>query len=82
MALTKQQAVELFGNQSSIARALGFTRGAISQWPGQLTQRQSDLIVGAALRLGKTIPRGFSDGVHVSTLQTATPDADPEQDSP
>ncbi|CAB3644223.1 hypothetical protein [Trinickia soli] len=53
MTLTKQQAILIFGNQSEIARALGLTRGAVSLWPDQLRQDQSDRVVGAAVRLGK-----------------------------
>lgn len=59
MTLTKHQAIAIFGNQSEIARAVGLSRSAISLWPEQLTQRQSDLILGAALRLGKPVPEGF-----------------------
>ena len=59
MTLTKQQAIETFGSQAEIGRALGVSRGAISLWPDQLSQRQTDELVGAANRLGKKLPDGF-----------------------
>lgn len=59
MVLTKQQAIDLFGNGAKLGRALGLTRGRISQWPETLDQRQTDLVVGAAIRLGKDVPPAF-----------------------
>jgi len=50
--MTKKEAVEIFKNQSGLARAVGLSRGRISQWPDELTQKQTDLVRGAALRLG------------------------------
>lgn len=52
MSLRKQQAIALFGSGAALARALGYTRARISQWPEILDQRQADLVVGAAVRLG------------------------------
>jgi DNA-binding transcriptional regulator YdaS (Cro superfamily) len=54
---TKSQAVKLFGSQAAVARALGVSNQAISQWPEQLTQAQQDRLVGAAVRLGKLSAR-------------------------
>ena len=52
--MNKTAAIQLFGGkQRDLARALNITQGAISQWPEQLTQRQIDLVMGAALRLGR-----------------------------
>jgi DNA-binding transcriptional regulator YiaG len=31
--ITKEQAVALYPTQTALARALGITKGAISQWP-------------------------------------------------
>lgn len=59
MVLTKQQAIDLFGNGAKLGRALGLTRGRISQWPETLDQRQTDLVVGAAIRLGRDVPSAF-----------------------
>ncbi|WP_233410010.1 Cro/CI family transcriptional regulator [Burkholderia anthina] len=57
--MTKQQAIDIFGNGAELGRAVGLTRGRISQWPDELGQRETDLVVGAALRLGKPLPDGF-----------------------
>ena len=52
--MNKSAAIKLFGGkQRDLALALGITQGAISQWPETLTQRQIDLVMGAALRLGR-----------------------------
>lgn len=50
--MTKTDAIRLFGTQAALGRALGLSRGRISQWDEELTQRQADLVMGAALRLG------------------------------
>ena len=51
--MTKAEAVRIFGDSNAdMARALGVTRSAIQQWPDELTQEQSDRVVGAAVRLG------------------------------
>jgi hypothetical protein len=59
MTLTKLQAIEMFGSQAEIGRALGISRSAISLWPDVLDQRKTDELVGAATRLGKPLPDGF-----------------------
>ncbi|OWT68066.1 MULTISPECIES: Cro/CI family transcriptional regulator [unclassified Achromobacter] len=51
--MTKQEAIAKFGNGAALARALGITRSAISQWPDVLDQTRTDLVNGAAMRLGK-----------------------------
>jgi len=53
IGMTKQQAIKLFGSGAALARAIGRTRSAISQWPKDLTQDQADLVTGAAVRLDK-----------------------------
>ncbi len=51
--MTKKEALGFFsGNQAELGRAVGLSRGRISQWPEILTQKQADLVRGAALRLG------------------------------
>jgi predicted XRE-type DNA-binding protein len=60
MNLTKSQAVEIFGSQAEIGRALGISRSAVSLWPDVLDQRKTDELVGAAARLGKPLPSGFA----------------------
>lgn len=59
MNLTKQQAVAIFGDGVSLARALGITKGAISQWPDDLDQKRTAMVIGAAVQLGKSLPDGF-----------------------
>jgi hypothetical protein len=49
---TKTQAAAIFGNYSRLGRALGVTKGAISQWPEKLNTRQQNEVMGAALRAG------------------------------
>lgn len=52
--MTKSQAISLFGTrQQDLADAVGVSRSAIAQWPEDLPQRQIDIVVGAAYRLGK-----------------------------
>lgn len=51
--MDKSDAIKLFGTAAALARAVGLTRGRISQWPDTLEQKQADLVRGAALRLGK-----------------------------
>lgn len=54
--MLKEDALKLFGgNGAELARAVGLSRGRISQWPEHLEQREADLVVGAAVRLGKPI---------------------------
>lgn len=58
--MTKDQAAELFGGtHAALARALDMTRGGISQWPDDLTEAQTDRVLGAAMRLGKPIPESL-----------------------
>lgn len=60
MNLTKQQAAAFFGNGAALGRALGISKGAISQWPEELDQSQTDRVIGALVRLGKPVPDGFA----------------------
>ena len=50
--MNKSEAIGLFGTAAELSRAVGLTRGRISQWPDELTQKQTDLVIGAATRLG------------------------------
>jgi hypothetical protein len=51
--MTKTQAVALFGGSVGLlARGLGVTTQAISQWPQKLRIEQTDRVTGAAVRLG------------------------------
>jgi transcriptional regulator with XRE-family HTH domain len=73
---TKAKAIRLFGGtQAAMARALGVSTQAISQWPETLTQAQRDRLVGAAIRLGKVqyLPAyaGSFDGGRAEDLPSA-----------
>lgn len=54
--MRKSDAIRIFETGAALARAVGLSRGRISQWPDELTQKQADLVIGAALRLGKPLP--------------------------
>lgn len=55
-AMTKKQAIALFGTPKDIALALGVSRQRIYMWPDRLAQHDVDRVVGAALRLGVAGP--------------------------
>lgn len=59
MNLTKQQATAIFGSGAALARALGITKGAVSQWPDILDQQRTAMVIGAAVQQGKAVPDGF-----------------------
>lgn len=50
--MKKSEAIQLFGSQSNMARALGITRQAVWQWPEDLSMIRTDWVRGAAMRLG------------------------------
>lgn len=55
--MTKTEAIQIFGDSAvALAKAVGLTKARISQWDDELTQKQADLVRGAAVRLGKSIP--------------------------
>ncbi len=56
MTISKQQAIEIFGSGKKLGQALGLSQSAISQWPEKLDQWRIDVVIGAALRLGKLQP--------------------------
>jgi len=49
--MTKDYAKYLFGGTQKMADAVGVTRQTIYDWPEDLEQKQSDLVIGAAFRL-------------------------------
>ncbi len=55
--MKKEDAISIFGERKDLAAALEITPQAISQWPERLSQEQADRVRGAAIRLGKPIPR-------------------------
>ncbi|WP_216675106.1 hypothetical protein [Paraburkholderia elongata] len=60
MTLSKEQAIRIFGTRKALCAAMRLTNARISQWPDQLDQKTTDLVIGAAVRVGKAIPEGFS----------------------
>jgi transcriptional regulator with XRE-family HTH domain len=58
--MRKSEAISIFGRtQSDLARALGITKSAVSQWPDELDQEKTDRVLGAALRLGVDMTTAF-----------------------
>jgi len=56
--ITKKQAIELFGGkQILLAKALGKSNSAISQWPDILAKDQSNIVLGEATRRKIKIPK-------------------------
>ena len=58
--MTKKEAIKIFGGKSYLlANALGKSKGAISMWPENLTNDQINLVIGAAVRSGREIPKNI-----------------------
>lgn len=53
--MTKQDAIKHFDSASDLAKVLGISPSAVSQWPDELSLQKQDQIRGAALRVGKKI---------------------------
>ncbi|MCZ6897660.1 MAG: hypothetical protein O7D95_02975 [Betaproteobacteria bacterium] len=53
--MNKQIALDIFGSQAALGRAVGRHRATIWHWSDELTQSQADEVVGAAIRLRKAI---------------------------
>ena len=59
--MTKTQAISLFGKRAvNLADAVNRKKSAISQWPETLNEDQINLVVGAAVRRGISIPKEFN----------------------
>ena len=56
--LTKSAAIELFGSQSELARALRVSRSYVCQWPENLRTAQRQRVIGAAVERGIWPPGG------------------------
>jgi hypothetical protein len=55
--MTKTEVINMFGGKRvNVSKAINRTKALISQWPENLTEDQINMVVGAAYRLGKTIP--------------------------
>ena len=50
--MTKQEAIDLFGSKVALQGALKCTRQLLHGWKPELTQAQSDRVIGAAMRIG------------------------------
>jgi UTP--glucose-1-phosphate uridylyltransferase len=58
--MKKSEACKLLGgNQTKLGKILGRGKSAISQWPDELTEDQTNLVIGAAIRRGIKIPKEF-----------------------
>ena len=66
MTMNKIDAINMFGSAAALARAIGVTRSAVSQWPDVLDQAQADRVTGAAYRLGllHLFPNSLQVGSH------------------
>jgi hypothetical protein len=58
--MTKKEAISLFGKRSKdLAAALGKGESALSQWPEELDNDKTNLVLGAAVKRGIVIPDRF-----------------------
>lgn len=60
--MKKQDAIDMFGTPTELAKALGITRQAVYQWPDEISQEQEDRVIGAAYRLGVSLPSQENSG--------------------
>ena len=51
--MRKKIAYVIFDGRVEMAKALGLTPQALTQWPETLSIRQQDQVIGAGLRTGK-----------------------------
>jgi len=66
--MKKSDAVKLFGTKlSDLGSALN-NRGksAISRWPDELDDDQTNMVIGAAVRRGIKIPRNLLDAIKIT----------------
>ena len=55
--MKKKDIKEVWSTYTEAARAIGITKGAITNWPEVLSPIQRDRVIAAALREGKPIPK-------------------------
>jgi len=66
IAMTKKEAVKIFGKtQVDLAKALGKTKSAISQWDDVLTIDQVRIVIGEAVISGTEIPKFIKENVFI-----------------
>tara|TARA_R110000737_G_C14241898_1_gene424933 strand:+ start:103 stop:318 length:216 start_codon:yes stop_codon:yes gene_type:complete len=59
--ITKNQAIQLYGSQSKLAKALSITKGAVSQWPeGPIPEKQALKLIYELKPDAFTIAYGFA----------------------
>ena len=69
--MKKIEAINLFGGKATfLAKALGKTKSAISQWPEDLDENQINMVIGAAYRHGVYIPDQFKKISSISLVST------------
>ncbi|MBQ7626686.1 MAG: hypothetical protein IJS87_06515 [Rhodocyclaceae bacterium] len=56
--MEKSDAVKNFGSVAKLARAVGVTSSAVSQWPRTLPPRIADRVMAAMFRAGMTPHKG------------------------
>ena len=61
--MKKSDVVYAFRSVTKLHRALGVSRATIYSWPEQLEQKQTDLIVVAATRLGVDLDQKEPEGL-------------------
>ena len=60
--MKKEEAKLIFGNVRKLAETVGYTTNYFYGLPDPLPKRESDRIVGAAIRSGHKIPDYFVNG--------------------
>lgn len=77
LLVTKFEVVDTFGSVGAVAKAVGVTSQAVSQWPDVLPPRIEDRVVAALTRAGQCLPanggrpaghRDGDEGITRSTL--------------
>ena len=59
-AMTKQEAIKLFGTATKLARAIGICPQAVYQWPEVLTPLLNDRVMAAMMRKVQTAGRDLT----------------------
>jgi len=50
--MDKEKAIEKFGTQADLARAIGCSRASVNGWPDPLPPRIADRVIAACVRAG------------------------------
>ena len=57
--MKKSDAIKIFGGNNKLAKALGKTPGAVSQWDEEMSEQRINEIIGCAVRKEVRIPKEF-----------------------